>query len=480
VTASMLSCDTATPDAIAPPTESAAEAIHTRPVADRTHDVGYTPPPADELPLNVLFVLIDDIGVEKLGIYGVGTDVPLTPNLDALADDGVLFENAYTADRCSPTRANILTGRYPAKHGLGRSVCEDCEVGLPDDELTIAEYLATEAPAYRKAVIGKWHLMPNGHPGWRTAPIDQGFDWYAINQLTMASHAAYLLPINQDYWHWEKFEPGLTSVVEAYNLSDNVDDALDFIHLDDDPWFVYLALNTAHAPYHAPPSHLVDPDTLADADDQTGRYDAMIEAADTEIGRLLEGLDPEVRERTVVIVMGDNGTPGDVVTPPLTPDIAKKSPYEGGLHVPLVVAGPTVQQPGTRSVALVNDVDIFATVAELAGAPILPRNRALLDLDGRSFADCIADSTADCGREYVYAENFLPTGRNRVRSEHWKVLRDHRHKLIWKLDADGGFYEFYDLDGLDFEGPNLAESPELMDADDEAAFVRMRAHLGTP
>jgi arylsulfatase A-like enzyme len=199
-------------------------------------------------PGNVLLILADDVGVDGIGAYGVGGDLPHTPRLDQLAAGGVLFRNAWANPVCSPTRATIQTGRYSIRTGIGW-IAEPAPtlIGLPLSEVTLPEMLDLgTGGAWAHAAFGKWHLGDGPDVGGVFAPNLAGY-----------YHFEGTLGNVTDYYDWTKVENGVvTQETGTYALSDQVDSALDWIATAPEPWFCYVAFNSAHSPWHAPPPDL--------------------------------------------------------------------------------------------------------------------------------------------------------------------------------------------------------------------------------
>jgi len=407
---------------------------------------------------NVLLIVLDDVGVDKVAAYG-DPDAPPTPHLDALAADGVRFERAYADPMCSPTRAGILTGRHGFRYGIGTFLPLFPRYSLPDGEVTLAEALV----GYESAAAGKFHL--GGDLDMRPHPafaLDQGFDRYDGKPNNL--HGAVTLTDVEDYFHYDSLdEDGRWRVSEGYLTTDETDTALRWLPTLREPWFLQVGYHAAHAPWHAPPDSL-DP-TGADDDDPIGvLHDAMVASVDQEIGRLLAGLAPEVRERTVIIVVGDNGTPSEAATAERVGLPGKATLYEGGVHVPLIVAGGVVRGRGVSD-ALISHVDLYATVLDLVGSTA-PRGG-----DATSFAALLDDPGAPGTRDHVYAEYFGPNGPGpydfRVR-----MVRGERHKLIRATD---GSEMLFDLEADPLERTNLLAGP--LDPASDAALATLRAHL---
>jgi len=226
---------------------------------------------------NILLIIADDFGVDSHGIYGIGSSTAPTPTIDGLATEGVRFLQAWSNPLCSPTRATLLTGRYSFRTGVGFPTSESRQIGL--HEFTLPQALSQLG--YSSAAIGKWHLSGDSNGGGYN-PNLMGFDHYSGN----------LDGFVPDYYNWTKTVNGIDSTVTNYATTENVDDALDWISdQGESPWFLWLAFNAAHSPFHAPPSdlHSIDFDRN-DLPRDTLYYPAMIEAMDTEIGRLLSSI----------------------------------------------------------------------------------------------------------------------------------------------------------------------------------------------
>lgn len=380
------------------------------------------PPAAAAPPRNLLLVVLDDVGADKIGAYGHPGAGP-TPTLDAIAAAGVSFRRAWAMPVCSPTRASLLTGRLPGRTGVGISVNWLGNNGAfsPDGvaEVTLADVLSTRG--YRCVHVGKWHLAQKNDADAWTSPISWGFQ----------EHRG--LPANPGvgggtgYKAWIQntaTAAGSTHAVETgYITTRQVDDALDVIEdAGATPWFVMLALSAAHKPLDKPPAHLHTQGSLAGASDPES-FRAVLEAADTELLRLFTTIRPETLARTWVIVLGDNGCPA-TVTAPLVPDFkAKGSTYEPGVRVPFMVWGPGVA-PGWSD-ALVSVTDVFATAAELLG---LPATGAAVD--SVSFAGSLRAPHLPGARETAITTTFEPLGfgpwTHRVdaaRDTRWKLMR---------------------------------------------------------
>jgi len=471
---------------------------------------------AQTSPPNLILIVLDDVGVDLVGSYGEvapGQPTPpehaVTPTIDALAAEGVLFRNAWSAPLCSATRASALTGRYSFRTGVGDALplLEEEELVLPE-VLSDGSYFGGTSP-YAHAAIGKWHVtsyQPSAtDPG--LTPLEAGFD---------AFHGAPANLDGESYFSWTKSDevsagaPTVTPGYDVYAMTDNVDDAIGWIQQRSGPWFLWLAFNDVHTPIQGPPSVLhtqsgVTEEAFANpSDDAEMRLyrRAMLEAMDAELGRLLNGdallgwtgIDLET---TAVIVVGDNGSADPL--PEAVNRGEKAQIFEGGINVPLVIAGVGVDPgaEGTESPALVHVVDLFPTVIELAGIDPSQVSGAAGPIDGRSLVplltdpllgpgDCPSgepDDDPTCTRATVYADGTFLVKSGSGPRRHDVTLRDADYKLIRRACAKHvpHLHEFYDLIADPGETTNLVAlglTPPQQTAFD-ALKARLEAFTGT-
>lgn len=396
---------------------------------------------------NILLVIADDIGVDRVAIYEQHPDPGNTPNIDRLAQEGLLFRNAWSNPWCSATRATILTGRYGFRTGIGLFILEDFDwPGLSANELAIPEVIA---PLYPTAQLGKWHLSTAAQ--FPISPFRHGFLHFAGSQFNLP-----------DYFDWEKTVDGLTHQETTYATTDTVDDAIQCVTSMPAPWFVWMAFNAPHGPIHRPPDRLHSFNLSGPpGDTPVVHVKAMIEAMDTEFGRLMDNID---LDDTTVIFVGDNGTYGGATDAPFDPEHAKGTVYEGGVRVPLIVAGSGVTAVARKCDALVNTTDLFDTIAELAGMPASAQ-------DSISIVPYFTDPDLDSLREYAYAEAFFPHGPGPY-EEYDRAIRNEHFKLIEHLDAPD---ELYNLRNDRFEQQNLLELP--LTPYENAVFRELKARM---
>lgn len=418
---------------------------------------GMTLPPARErrpVPVrssgpNLVVIVADDLGVDLVGAYAEGADPPCTPQVDALAAQGMLFRNAWSSPLCSPTRATLLTGRYGFRTGIGTIVAND-ESGLALDELTLPEAL----DGYATTCVGKWHLAGNLGPDH---PNQSGFDHFA----------GILAGAVPSYTQWVELVDGTPAPTTEYATTRIADRAIAALQSMPEPWLLVASFNAPHVPYHEPPASVCDapacPETWCGAlpanptNLELGK--AMIEALDAEVGRLLAEVDARDPDAWVVFV-GDNGSARDLCEPPFAALHAKGTLYEGGVNVPLLVRGPGVP-PSSECAALVSTTDLFGTLTELASRPAASE-------DSVSFVPCLANP-ALAVRATVYAELFPDNHAGAPPlAGHERAVRETRYKLIRR---DGEPDELYDLDDDPFERTNLLPdlSPQEQDAYDALA-----------
>jgi arylsulfatase A-like enzyme len=419
---------------------------------------------------NVLVVVLDDVGPDRIASYGLSPTPAPTPRLDALGAAGLRFTTVYATPACSTTRARTLTGRIGTRYGLVESLQDSMSWTLREEEVTLAE-LAKLAPTPREtAAFGKWHLAT---PEFVTEALvtSHGFDRF---RGTVANLGSY------DEWVEFGFD-GRSSWRTIYPTTRITDDAADFVAGASEPWFTWVAYQAPHQPFDRIP-----PDELAPTSAAGGYVtlpdvaDGMLEAVDTELGRLLDGMDPAVLERTTVVVLGDNGTAALVAEPPLDPARSKTSVYEAGVRVPMWIAGRAVTTPGVSS-AMVDVADLFPTLADLFGVPLvgdeahlaLPTARGDVALDGRSLLPALRDPAWPGTRDTLTAMTGRPAGPPPWTDLH-TTARDATHKLVVGPD---GAEELFTLDpGSLVEGPDLLLTPPLSPADD-VALQRLRATI---
>ncbi|MEK0451938.1 MAG: hypothetical protein RL088_4206 [Verrucomicrobiota bacterium] len=417
---------------------------------------------------NVLLIIADDFGLDASAVYNTAPGVQLapTPNIASLAANGVKFTNAYSYTVCSPARSSVLTGRFGSRTGTANVAGGPASNnGLKATEFTLPDAFAANAGLnYQLKHVGKWHLG-----GANTAPCLIG-GW--------PSFSGPLIGEIDDYMNWTKVTgsgaSASSSTVTTYATTDNVNDALSFISTQTaagKPWFTWVAFNAPHTPYHKPPDNLHTYDTtvanwatLPVTGNSLVHYNAAIEAMDTEIGRLLAGVNLAT---TTVIFIGDNGTPPATLQAPYPANRGKATLYEGGIRVPMIIRGAGVVSPGRTSTELVHVVDLYSTILELAGINVGSTVPSGTVLDSQSLMPILQGQ---------------PGTRTRVFDDYWdlafpslsdagRTLRDLQYKLVRLND---GTERFYDLNADPYEGTNLiAAGFAAMNSTRQAAYTSL-------
>ena len=362
---------------------------------------------------NVLLIIADDFGTDSHSLYNSspGAVLPPTPNINALKTTGVQFRNAYAQPTCSPTRASILTGRQPFRHGVTTAVTAN-DGQLMASEFTLPRaFAANGGLGYSLAHFGKWHVTVGQNIANDPANI-AGWPHYAgclTGSLVGGSGGT------GTYTAWTKTINGVTGTANGtttYATTDVTNDALAWIGArGSNPWFAWVAYNAPHTPFHKPPNDLHTYDTTIGnwatlpinntAANQRTHHNAAVQAMDTEIGRLLAGMSPAVRANTWIIFVGDNGTTNQVIQTPFSNGHSKDSLYEGGVRVPLLISGPGVVAPNRESTALVHAVDLYSTILEMTGINVTTTQPAVKPIDSRSLMPLLLNQSEPARAAYA-------------------------------------------------------------------------------
>jgi uncharacterized sulfatase len=407
---------------------------------------------AQERKLNVVLILIDDLGWADLACYG--STFHDTPNVDRLATQGLRFTDAYAAPVCSPTRASLLTGQSTARVGItdfipghyrpfARLVVPPIHNHLPHETDTVAE--ALKRAGYRTACFGKWHLGR----GREHSPGKHGFDEFggAPNR-------------------GDKAVDGLTTRAERFIEANK-----------ERPFFLFLSHHTVHIPLQAPKRLVQKYQARAKQVKQPQShptYAAMVEYMDDSVGRIMAKLDElKLADRTLLIFYSDNGgliqrfdKKGPVVTSNKPLRDEKGSCYEGGIRVPLIVRWPGVTTPGTECAEPVISDDLYPTIAEVAGAKpaqghIVGGTSLLPLLQGKKSLDRDAIHW-----HYPHYHHTTPCG----------AIRAGDLKLIEYFED--GRLELYDLAQDIGESTNLAEEKPQVAKKLQARLATWRKQVG--
>lgn len=395
---------------------------------------------------NILLIIADDLGKDALSGYTEGNIKPNTPHLDSIRNSGITFSNFWVYPTCSPTRASIITGKYGYRTGVKWAGDE-----LSANETILQNYINQQTGnAYATAIVGKWHLSD------QTAGVNPetfGLDYY-IGLIRGAV---------QDYFQWQITEDGSGSQSTEYTTTHFTNLAIDWINAQSKPWFMWLAYNAPHTPFHAPPAEMHSQGNLpefATGADPIPYYMAAIEALDYQVGELLDALSEQEKQNTLILFIGDNGTPNQVAQSPYSSQKVKGTLYQGGINTPMFVAGSGVTRTGTDN-NLVTSTDLFATIAATAGVSVTEIH------DSKSFTSLFTQN--ETIRDYQYAE------MNDGTEEIWTISNGN-YKLI--IEGSGN-EEFYNLENDPYENTNLLSSSLSTEeanakADLEAELSRIR------
>jgi arylsulfatase B len=406
--------------------------------------LGGTPLQAASAPRpHIVYIVSDDQGWKDVGFHG--SDIK-TPNLDALAQGGARLEQYYSQPMCTPSRAALMTGRYPHRYGLQTLVIPSAGTyGLPTDEWLLPQ--ALREAGYRTAIVGKWHL---GHADRKYWPRQRGFDYQygpLLGEIDYFTHSAH----GTRDWFRDNQSVGEKGYVTRLLGADAV--KLIEKHDTRTPLFLYLTFTAPHAPYQAPQEYLDRYTSIADPARRA--YAAMITAMDDEIGLVIRALEKRrMRDNTLIVFQSDNGGPrsakftGEVDMSKSTIPAdngpyrdGKASLYEGGTRVVALVnwpghipAGSIVDQP-------LHVVDMYPTLAHLAGAT-LGKNKPL---DGMDVWSTLSEGKPSPREEVVYD---LEPFRAALRKGSWK--------LVWQATLPSRL-ELFDLEKDPGEKTNLAD-----------------------
>ena len=423
-----------------------------------------------ERPPNIILILADDMGFNDLSLYngGAGDGSLMTPNIDALGLEGVVFDNGYAANAvCAPSRASIMTGRYSTRFGfeftpfpkIGTTIFQwvldtakeepklktfiDTELasvmkdmldkGMPSEQITIAEVLKNSG--YYTAHIGKWHLgqKEGSHP------LDQGFE----DSLTMmgtlylpedhpqvVNSRNYNAPIDNMVWATGRFSASYNKSKQfepdEYLTDYYTKNAVEVIEKNKNrPFFLYLGHWAIHNPLQSLKS---DYDLHSDSGNHgLSVYSGMIEALDRSVGKIVKSLeDNGLTENTLIIFTSDNGGAGYIELPDINKPYRgwKLTHFEGGMHVPFMAKWPSEISKGTRYDKPIHHTDIFHTIAAAVGAKV-PDDRKLDGVDLMPFVKGVNKSVPH--ETLFWREGHHQT----VLHEGWKLIKSGRINKRW-------------------------------------------------
>jgi arylsulfatase A-like enzyme len=401
---------------------------------------------------NIVYIVADDLGWKDVGFHG--SQVILTPTIDKLASGGAKLEQFYAQPMCTPTRAALMTGRYPLRYGLQTAVILSGHTyGLATDEWLLPQALKTAG--YRTAIVGKWHL---GHADRKYWPRQRGFDYQygpLIGEIDYFTH--------QQHGVVDWYRNNERVVEEGYSTTLLGNDAVKLIESHDPkvPLYLYLTFNAPHTPYQAPPEYL---DRYKSVEDPSLRaYAASITAMDDQIARVLQALEQRgMRKNTLVLFQSDNGGTrnamfageGDMSKIKIPCDNGpyrdgKGSLYEGGTRVAALANWPGHIPAGSTVSGMLHVVDMFPTLLHVAGVTASEGK----PLDGLDAWATIAEGRPSPRTEIVYNVEPFRAG-----------LRQGDWKLVWRTPLPAAI-ELYDIAADPSEKSNVADQhPDIVAA----------------
>jgi arylsulfatase A-like enzyme len=354
---------------------------------------------------NVVYLLADDLGRADCGFMG-GTEIK-TPHLDRLAAAGAKLDAFYVQPVCSPTRAALLTGRYPMRHGLQVGVVRPwAQYGLPLEERTLAQ--ALKEAGYATAVVGKWHL---GHFAPEYLPTRRGFD----HQYGHYNGAIdYFTHIRDGGFDWHKDDAVCRD--EGYSTHLIAQDAARFVaeHAGKKPFFLYVPFNAVHTPHQVPEEYLKP---YAHLKGERRKYAGMLTAMDEAVGRIVAAVEAAgARKNTLFVFSSDNGGPRPgVVTDNGKYRAGKGTLYEGGVRVAAFATWDGPIKPGSTVTEPLHAVDWYPTLLKLGGA----KAEQKLPVDGRDAWPTLTQGKPSPHEAILL--NTTPTG-GAIRSGDWKLV----------------------------------------------------------
>jgi len=375
---------------------------------------------------NILIILADDAGYSDFGF--MGSDEIKTPNLDKLALDGVLFNNAYvSASVCSPSRAGLLTGMYQQSFGHECNLDSDVNNSFDPSQITIAEALKTKG--YNTGLIGKWHLGDKK----QNHPLNNGFDYF----WGFISGAR-----NYFYNPNEESRNSIRNVVENHSktkfdgyLTDALGDkAINFInknHKANSPFFLFLSFNAPHTPMHAKKEVL-----KKFKDNPRKIYASMMWSMDEAIGSVVNKLKENNQyDNTIIYFLSDNGAAMSNDASPFPFKGWKGNQYEGGIKTPMIMTWKNRIEPETQFDGFISSLDIFKTSLEVSGVD----QSLLINADGKNIINSLNDKK-------VYSEDLFwrKDKMATIRSGDFKLIRLNDTSTVL-YNIKNNFYEDLDL-----------------------------------
>lgn len=418
-------------------------------------------------PPNIVFILADDLGWTDLGCYG--STFHETINIDRMAENGMVFSNAYSASPVSsPTRASIMTGKHPSRVKItdwipgsdpkNRRLLGPKDLHeLPLSEITIAEVLKQND--YNTFFAGKWHLGNEGY-----FPEDQGFDFNFGGHHKGSPPGGYFSPYNN---------PKLSDGPEGEYLTDRLtDESIKFIKENrDTPFFLFLSYYTVHTPIQANKKffnkykeklsglqdslvrQLPEHNGLTVQNQANPAYATMVHSLDYNVGRLLETLkELELSENTIIIFTSDNGGLSTLrrgIAPTSVKPLraGKGWCYEGGIRVPLIIKIPGMKNAGTKCKIPVISYDLYPSILEMTKLPVKPEQH----MDGRSILPLI-NGKRDINRKAIFwhfphYHGSAWTPGSAILMDNWKLIEFYETNTVELYNLENDIGETIDLSG---------------------------------
>lgn len=414
---------------------------------------------------HIVYIVADDLGFADVGFQG--SEIK-TPNIDKLAAEGTILRHFYTQPLCTPTRAALMTGRYPLRYGLQVGVIPSGgRYGLAGDEFILPQ--ALKEAGYATRMVGKWHL---GHADQTMWPRQRGFDYFYGALVGEIDHFKHQTSHGDPDW----FRDNDAVVEEGYDTELFGADAVKQIegHDPSTPLFLYLAFTAPHTPYQAPQAYI---DRFPDIADENRRtYAGMISAMDDQIGNVVAALEAKgIREDTLIVFHSDNGGTRSKMfvgegavggeLPPRNDPLrdGKGSVYEGGTRVVALVNWPG-QIPAGETAGVMHVVDMLPTLAGIGGADIA-KSKALDGMDVWQVIEAGKDSPR---QDMVY--NIDPgTG----------AIRDGKWKIVWTATLPPKV-ELFDLDADPSEANDLSGANPEKVAEMQTRVVDLARSMAPP
>ena len=375
---------------------------------------------------NILIILADDAGYSDFGF--MGSDEIKTPNIDKLASDGVMFNNAYvSASVCSPSRAGLLTGMYQQRFGHECNLDSDVNNSFDPNQITIAEALKTEG--YRTGLIGKWHLGDKK----QNHPLNNGFDYfwgfisgarnYFYNPSEESRNSIRNVVENNSQ---TKFEGYLTDV-----LGDKAVDFIDKNHQSNSPFFLFLSFNAPHTPMHA------KKEVLEKFKDNPRKvYASMMWSMDEAIGSVINELKENGQyDNTIIYFLSDNGAAKSNNASPFPFKGWKGNQFEGGVKTPMIMTWKNKIKPKTQFNGFISSLDIFKTSLEVSNVDKSLQKNA----DGKNIMSSLGNKIIE-NEDLFWRKDKMAT----VRSGNYKLIRlNDTSTVLYNIKKN--YYEDIDL-----------------------------------